>query len=453
MSKSVARKFRQRSSSKTAIVFLHGFSGDAESTWRGFPEHLKAVPGLKPWDIWSVGFPTSLFPEIRGVWTADPGVGLLATELNTRCLCGDLAQYGRLALITHSMGGLVAQCAIVDSSEFARRVDSLFLFGTPSLGLVKARWFRLLKLQVRDMARNSKFITDLRRRWSAAFPGHSETFDLHAVAGNRDEFVPISSSLEAFPKARHNCIPGGHLTLVKPETAEAECVKLVVSGIGRAAVPTSPWTSDQAAIERGEFHGTIQRLLPRSRDLTDEALVDLALALDATGKRRLAIEVLEARPTLGTDALGVLAGRYKRAWLIDGTAREVERAYELYSRGLKESEASENPEQVFYHAINLAFLELVHFKRCGANKRFAEQALAACEQTELKDFWNHATQGEARLYLGDVNGAASAYRAGLRFGPKPRQIESAQTQAMLAAERALGERPRSLTRVFEQAGI
>lgn len=452
MSKSEARKFRQRRSSKTAIVFLHGFSGDAEKTWQGFPQFLLVDPRLKGWDVWSVGFPTSLYPELRGLWTADPGIALLATELHTRCVCGDLVQYVRLVLIAHSMGGLVAQRAIVDSTDLAQRIDSLFLFGVPSLGLVKARIFRLLKLQVRDMTRDGPFITDLRRRWSAAFPGHSEPFPLHAIAGNRDEFVPPSSSLEAFPRASHFCVPGGHTSLVKPESVDSECVKLVVGGISRDALGTNPWSNDQAAIERGEFHAAIKRLRPRARELTDDALVDLALALDATGERKSAIAVLEDRRALGTDALGVLAGRYKRMWLLDGVAHDVERSYELYSRALKTSHASDDSAQVFYHSINLAFLELAHFRRRGACKVFAKEALEACYLSEPKDFWNHATQGEARLYLGDLDGAIEAYDAALRYAPTPRQIESIQTQAMIAAERALGERSAALTRVFEQSG-
>jgi tetratricopeptide (TPR) repeat protein len=239
--------------------------------------------------------------------------------------------------------------------------------------------------------------------------------------------------------------------MVKPSAVSDVCVRLVISGLCGDPLGTNVWSSDQAAIERGEFQSAIKHMLPRQSELTDDALVDLALALDATGRRREAIKVLEGRKQLSTDALGTLAGRYKRLWLFDGTASDVERSYDLYSRALTASEASADYAQVFYHAINLAFLELAHFKRRGACKILAQKALNACESAEPKDFWNFATQGEAWLYLSDINRTIEAYCAALRLGPKPRQIDSAYTQAMLAAERSLGERPTTLSRVFEQA--
>jgi len=451
MPKSEARKFRHRSSTKTAIVLLHGFSGDADKTWGQFPRFLVDAPRLKGWDVWSLGFPTSLYPEIRGFWQADPGIELIAKELRTQCAKGGLAQYERLVIIAHSMGGLVAQRAIVDFPEVAERVDALFLFGVPSLGLAKARIFRLLKLQVKDMARGGAFITDLRKRWSARYPDNSEPFELHAIAGNRDQFVPPSSSLEAFPRAHHYCVPGQHVSLVKPTAAADACVQFVINGICRRAPGATGWSSDQAAVERGEFQLAIKRLLPRARELTGDSLVDLALALDASGKRKEAIRVLEEHPSPSTDALGALGGRYKRLWLLDGTVADVERAYDLYSRALEASQAKDDSAQVFYHAINLAFIELVHFKRRGAAKTLAQRALDACQRAEIKDLWNFATQGEAHLYLGDAANAVRAYADALRLEPQPRQIESMQSQAMLAAEKSLGERPKSLTSLFERA--
>jgi len=455
MTKSTARSFRHRKTARTAIVFIHGFTGHKETTWGLFPHFLQTEPCLKKWDIWSVGFSTSLYPELRGIWSADPGIEKLALALRTRCSHGDLSTYDRLIFIAHSMGGLVVQQAIVGDATLSSRVDALFFFGVPTLGLVKARIFSFLKLQVRDMRRDGPFVSGLRRKWTEAYPNNSEPFQLYVVAGERDEFVPESSSLEGFAEAQRHCVPGGHISMVKPESKSDECVQLVVRAICSRAAVASGWTSEQAAIERGEFHKAIRTMLPKAKneELTQEALVDLALALDATGKRRTAIEVLEDHPKLGTDALGVLGGRYKREWLLGGTEKDAVRAHELYSRALAQSQENNDDGQVFYHAVNLAFLELTHFKRRGACKRFAELALEACQRAAPKNYWNLATQGEARLYLDDLDGALKSYRAALRLKPKLREIESTYMQARIAAERALGEQPAELTRLFGKAGF
>lgn len=469
MAKSTAKRFRYTKSARTAIVFLHGFAGDAEKTWGQFTDFLASQPELKGWDIWSLGFSTSLFPEVRGIWTADPGIALLAAELRTRCVTGDLTQYERLVLISHSMGGLLAQRAIMDFPDVLQRIDALFLFGVPSLGLHKARIFRILKLQVRDMCRNGSFIRNLRQRWAETFRENTEPFSLHAIAGTRDEFVPSESSLAAFPKERHFCVPGSHTSLVKPDSSDAECVQLVVRGIRGVESNAHLWSSEQMAIARGEFNEAKRRLWAHASELTNEAAVDLALALDATNQREAAIKVLEERNQPSTDVLGTLAGRYKRLWLFDGTRADVERSYALYSQGLEASEASDNSSQIFYHSINLAFLELTHLRRPGRCRDYARKALSACERTTSKDFWNLATQGEAWLYLNDLDRALGAYRDALSLFPKrpdittstrrkngiptTRDVDSTYTQAMLAAERSLGERPASLSRLFRQAGV
>lgn len=450
MPKSTARSFRHRKSVRTAIVFIHGFFGDAEKTWAQFPHFVANERRLKNWDIWSLGFSTSLYPELRSTWSADPGIEKLSLLLRTHCSHGEFAQYERLVFVAHSMGGLVVQRAIVDDPDLSGRVDALFLFGVPSLGLGKARIFAIFKLQVSDMRRNGPFITDLRRRWSEAHPDDSEPFKLYVIAGERDEFVPATSSLEAFASAARYCVPGEHISMVKPQSERDLCVQIVIQGLcGGPAAPTG-WATEQAAIERGEFQKAIRTMLPRAKELSQDALVTLALALDATGKSKKAIEVLEAHPKLGTDALGVLGGRHKRAWLLVGTERDAVRAHELYSKALAQSESSGDDAQIFYHAINLAFLELAHLKRRGACRKFAELALSACERAEPKDFWNLATQGEARLYLRDLDGALNAYGEALAFKPSPRQKESTYTQARLAARHSLGEVPDELTQLFER---
>ena len=145
------------------IIFLHGFTGSNVETWGKFPEFLIQLPELTGWDIVSLGYSSALIPDLVGIWNADAPIDKLATLLRSTVSFG-LQKYQTLAVLAHSMGGLVVQRAVVDDSEFAERISHLFLFGTPSNGLKKTTLVTFLKRQLRDMKNGSDFIRDLRAR-------------------------------------------------------------------------------------------------------------------------------------------------------------------------------------------------------------------------------------------------------------------------------------------------
>src|SRR4029453_12895566 len=126
-----------------------------------------------------------------------------------------LDRYGALAILAHSFGGLLVQRALLSSAALRARVSHLLLFGTPSAGLEQSSPFRFWKRQVRDMNRNSVFIRTLRRDWTTTF-GENPPFAFFAIAGDRDEFVPRSSSLDPFNEAARRVVYGNHLEIVKP---------------------------------------------------------------------------------------------------------------------------------------------------------------------------------------------------------------------------------------------
>jgi len=49
---------------KVAIVLVHGFTGDTRATWAGFVDLLLAEPGIKTWDLFGIGYPSSLRVDI-----------------------------------------------------------------------------------------------------------------------------------------------------------------------------------------------------------------------------------------------------------------------------------------------------------------------------------------------------------------------------------------------------
>ena len=102
--------------SSRAVVFLHGFSGNRDDTWDRLPGLLGTA--VSDWDIYTLGYATTFLPDLLGVWSADPDIPILATMLTTQASIYPLSRYKSLAVVAHSMGGLVVQRALVDDPKF-----------------------------------------------------------------------------------------------------------------------------------------------------------------------------------------------------------------------------------------------------------------------------------------------------------------------------------------------
>lgn len=439
----------RNSGKEAAIVFIHGFSGDPQKTWGSFPGLLIADERIAAWDIFSLGYATSIAPDLRGIWSADPPLVSLADLLRTAAGLPPLNAYKGLALIAHSMGGLIVQRALVDNQDFTARASHIFVYGTPSAGLAKASPFKFWKRQVRDMARGSLFIEDLRDRWTAKFVRGSLPFVFWAVAGDRDEFVPRTSSIDPFPEDQRAVVPGDHLEIVKPSKAKDLSLQLVLKGLIGDAAPAGPWNSARVAVESREFHRAVRLLEPHKGELDDQALVQLALALEGIGRQRDAIKVLEEQGRSNTDAMGVLAGRLKRRWLVERRRADAERAWELYKKAFALAVKASDSPQAFYHGINVAFMELAYRGDHAAAKRMARKVLNHCARAP-REKWRLATEGEARLMLGETDGAIESYQQAVQARPTPRELCSMYQQAIriatLVGDKSAAERLEAIFR-------
>jgi hypothetical protein len=426
----------------TAVVFLHGFSGKAKETWGDMPLYLMGDQSLQSWDIFGIGYPSSLRLDIP-VWDADPDLTVLATHLATTLSLPPFSNYKALCIVAHSMGGLIAQRALLDHAALTARGSHLVLFGTPSGGLVKAGFGSWLKRQVRDMARDSAFVRGLRSEWDTRF-GPERPFRLHVVAGNLDQFVPPDSSLQPFPRECWRVIEGNHLAIVKPEAPDHPGMILLRDILSGGPKALSTIDSARIAIEERQFQKAVATLGPRPEELDPEALVELALALDGLGKGNEALDVLERSPRArtSTDAMGVLAGRLKRRWLAERRQADWERSRELYSQALEHSEGAADHDQAYYHAINVAFLDLMVTPEETAVptsvRELAGKALAHCEQAS-DTHWRMATEAEAALMLGNRGEARARYAMAIIRTRSTRDIDSMYAQAVLVAGRVFGE--------------
>ena len=415
---------RSRSDCQRAVVFLHGFSGNRDDTWDRLPGLLGTV--VADWDIYTLGYATTFRPDLLGVWSADPDLPILATMLRTQARIDPLRRYTSLALVAHSMGGLVVQRALVDDPELADRTAKVILFGTPSAGLRKASWVVFWKRQLRNIATGSEFIVALRKDWRERFepePG----FDLMVVAGERDQFVPPQSNLGPFPRHVHRVVPGDHLSMVRVADTNSPSVRLLTSTLCEELLADE--TTDPLALAAELPDATALRLIEaRGNEMSQPEVVRAALALEQLGRRDEAMALLHRYQTLGTDIQGTLAGRIKRLWIGNEDLGFAQHALALYQEALEVARKREDRGQVYYHSINVAFLEFVAFDRIERARASAKLALENAS-LEKPNIWSIATQAEANLYLGRRDLALDLYHRAVNFGAEPWERASMALQA------------------------
>ncbi|GAB3636712.1 hypothetical protein GCM10027422_23020 [Hymenobacter arcticus] len=428
MAQPVSFSVRSTESTK-AVLFVHGFSGEAHHTFGMLPAFLAGDKSLTEWDIHCFGYPTSLFPDITGVWAADPDLTVLSGHLASVLTGLRYKQYTEFALIAHSMGGLLVQRAILDST-LVQRISHVLLFGTPSNGLQKAGLLSLFKRQVRDMASDSPFITQLRLDWATKYSTHLP-FHFRVAAGVRDEFVPTSSSVDIFEKEYRIYVTGNHLEMVKPATSEEDIVFAI-----KEALSVKILTRVDSLASSAHFNTYFQVITESTglEEISTSGLVKLVLALEMVGQQDRAIALLESKHSGNAELTGTLAGRLKRQWLASpiGKAKEGKRAYDLYQQAFAQASQQTDYQQAFYNGINVAFLELaLHRNRYNA-RSVAVHVLEQCRLAPMEK-WRLATEGEAQLYLGEFDYALDCYAAALLLEPYPREIDSMYKQAIWSA--------------------
>jgi len=415
---------RSRSDCNRAVVFLHGFLGDRDDTWDNLPYLFGTAD--TGWDIYTLGYATTFCPDFVGVWSGDPDLTILSTMLRTQATIEPLGRYQSLALVAHSMGGLVVQRALIDDGELADRTKNVVLFGTPSAGVRKASGFRFWKRQLQNMAADSEFITSLRNEWDDQF-GPEPPFDLKVVAGERDLFVPATSSLEPFPKESHRVVSGDHHSMLRPLGQASPTIRLLMSVLSGG--PVAEETVDPLVLAAERPDTSASALIEARRDgMSQEDIVRAALALERNGSRDEAVALLNSFKALGTDVQGTLAGRIKRIWMENGNPDFARRALDLYQGALDRAVQSGERDQVYYHAINIAFLEFVAFDRVERAQEMAKLALQNATSADT-GVWSVATQAEAYVYLGHYERALELYRHMFNIEAEPWQYASTALQA------------------------
>ncbi|NKI32315.1 caspase family protein [Croceivirga thetidis] len=403
--------FRETPGANNAILFVHGFSGESADSFGDIPNLLMQESSLEGWDMFPLGYSEYVKPEKgKEVWASVNDIERIADYMATS-LKYKFDKYDRIAIIGYSLGGLVAQKAILDSSnDVLDRISHLVLFGSPNNGLSEKETEKIWNKKNSDLAANNSFIKNLRDKWSQKFDS-TYPFDLKVVAATQDEFIPLESNFSHFPEENCYTVAGSHLNMVKVYDKENDAFHLIENSLNNTTFFNMFTSAEDINITLGEYEAVIKKLLPQKNDLDPRGVKQLVFALEGLSRHEEAVEILLNHDGSkdNSDLLGMLGGRLKRSYLENFSGKTAQDSAECYKKGLAIAEERSNKGQIYYHAINLAFLSLVAMEDIGEMEYYASKALEAAENDSRESLWKLATLGEANLYLNNLEKAKSFY--------------------------------------------
>jgi pimeloyl-ACP methyl ester carboxylesterase len=431
---------RSIAGNSAAIVLVHGFTGRVNTSFGDLVGVLSRDARFSGYDVFRLQFNSNLRLDLQFV-QRQPDIALLGRQLATRLKIEPLQHYRSIYVVAHSMGGLVVESALLD--EKAREhVSHVVLIGTPSRGVRNISLLAGLMGQLRDLVFDGPFVTTLRKDWTDRFPTGTP-FGLAAVAGDSDELVDTDSSIDPFPREAQMVIAGTHGEIASVGSPEHPLFGVLLQLITQDRILPGDVDLAKLALEQHDYRRVVELLGPAADKLDLSALTTLALAYDGLNRQDDAIKVLESAQRNETDALGILAGRYKRKWLAGRLAENLQNSRSLYQLALEQSRMSHDVPQIWYHAINLAFLDVVaspdNSTEPASAQAHAAEALEAAQSYVPANYWSAVTIAEAKIVTSAYDEVVEAYAQATSHEAKIRDRES----TYLNASQLLSKRRRS----------
>ncbi|MCA1452271.1 alpha/beta hydrolase [Bradyrhizobium sp. BRP22] len=129
---------RREDRSKTVIVFVHGWTGNAVQTWTNpktgayWPDLLRTDPAFAGMNIYVLEYPAA--KTAGGLTITD-----ISEALYARLVADQIMSYDKVIFLAHSLGGLTVRQMLLAQRDLAEKVSFLFFFGTPTEGSDLAR--------------------------------------------------------------------------------------------------------------------------------------------------------------------------------------------------------------------------------------------------------------------------------------------------------------------------
>ena len=207
------------------LLFVHGLGGAAEATWRdgrrpGFPEFIGADGALRDFaDVAFFEYPTSLLrlPFTR----TPPRIRDLAEGLRSQIEVR-YPDYKSIALVCHSLGGLVARKYLIEEVKRDKelRVNKLLLFAVPNNGSGLAgiaKYISWRHNQLIQLCHDSELIEELNSDWSLL--NMSDRVKVRYIVAGQDTVVDKQSAIGQWGNQNiDSVLDCNHVSVVKPRS-------------------------------------------------------------------------------------------------------------------------------------------------------------------------------------------------------------------------------------------
>jgi pimeloyl-ACP methyl ester carboxylesterase len=402
----------EREEGNNLLLFLHGFSGESKDTFGKIPTMLQSDSNFDGWAMKALGYAPIVQPKLgKDIWGAILDVDKIAGFLKTS-IQNKFRNYDRIAIVAHSLGGLVAQKALLLLDDDSRdRISHLIMFGTPSNGIAPEVLNKQWNKKYKELNSEGEYIQSLRNEWKETF-NHTYPFKLKVAASTEDEYVSLESCHKPFAKEYREFVDAKHLMMVKPKDDKDDAYSLILNTLTGSKFFNQYTNKEEINLTLGKYDAVVKELLPRKEDLDKRGLTQLIFALEGLERKEEVYDILNNHPMAqnNTDLMGIIGGRHKRDYLKTYSYKSSQLSREYYNTALQISIENEVHSQIYYHAINLAFLSIVTNPDTGKSemKKYANQALEATNHCD-DDLWKFATVAEANMYLGNFDIAKEYY--------------------------------------------
>jgi pimeloyl-ACP methyl ester carboxylesterase len=151
---------------RTAIVLLHGWTGDAQASWKPFSDFACADPRLQSADIYGLNYPSYIIARSLYVWDLS---GWLYKSFFLPILD---PRYDSIYIVAHSMGGVVARSVYINEmlNRGESKIRSIISIGSPFEGAGRlpalAAALGISRELLGDLRPDSSFIRMLYSQWA-----------------------------------------------------------------------------------------------------------------------------------------------------------------------------------------------------------------------------------------------------------------------------------------------
>lgn len=200
------------------IIFVHGFKGDKD-TFGELPRYLSASFRCQP----------RLFVYPTNWWQHSPSIYFLAKDFDR--WFRNTVKSSRVALITHSMGGVLVRKFLTIQPYHPRRLDEyvkqVTFIASPSDGSSLASFAKVLGLggkQLEELSPNSAFIAELKEAWLSWTDKHvPNNCHIGSLYGTADSIVSAANAMGVTFGAEA-IVGEDHSSIVKPASVDSEVV-------------------------------------------------------------------------------------------------------------------------------------------------------------------------------------------------------------------------------------